>query len=204
MRSSTRSRSGSTRLPKSIGAHKPNGDDVVETKSRVGLYFHILSRLLAIRGATRRRTRETAAASPGAAPISCVSSTEDKDPLNGGATTTTWRLRDRQEISYPFNRKKLTADGAVYATGDVELFVLLGDASDPRFNHTACARASAIGATSAGASKRSSSRMVSGRATAGSPRPATRSMLVSRGCSKGATRAMYQSGARLHRSLPTP
>jgi hypothetical protein len=42
--------------------------------------------------------------------------------------------RRAQEISYPFNRKKLTADGAVYATGDVELFVLLGDASDPRFN----------------------------------------------------------------------
>ena len=59
---------------------------------------------------------------------------KDRDPLNGGATTTTWRLRDRQEISYPFNRKKLTADGAVYATGDVELFVLLGDASGPRFN----------------------------------------------------------------------
>jgi hypothetical protein len=59
---------------------------------------------------------------------------ENEDPLNGGATRATWRLRDRQELSYPFNRRKVTADGAVYATGDVELFVLLGDASEPRFN----------------------------------------------------------------------
>ena len=49
-------------------------------------------------GATRRRTRETAAASPGALQ-SPASRVQDKDPLNGGATTTTWRLRDRQEIS---------------------------------------------------------------------------------------------------------
>ena len=33
--------------------YKPNGGDVIETKSRVGLSFHILSRLLAERGARR-------------------------------------------------------------------------------------------------------------------------------------------------------
>jgi hypothetical protein len=114
--------------------YKPNGDDVVETKTRAGLYFQILSRLLATPGANRGAEREKQ-------PLRRVVTAnllrleyEDIVPLNGGATTTTWRLRDRQDISYPFNRKTSTADGAVYATGDVELFVLLGDASDPSFN----------------------------------------------------------------------
>jgi len=114
--------------------YKPNGDDVIETKSRVGLYFHILSRLLADRGARRGVEREKQPLRRLVPSNLLRFEYEDKDSLNGGATTTAWRLRDRQEISYPFNRKKLTADGAVYATGDVELFVLLGEASDPRFN----------------------------------------------------------------------
>jgi hypothetical protein len=114
--------------------YKPNGNDVIETKSRVGLYFHILSRLLADRGARRGADREKQPLHRLVPNNLLRLEYEDKDPLNGGATTTTWRLRDRQEISYPFNRRKLTADGTVYATGDVELFVLLGDASDPRFN----------------------------------------------------------------------
>jgi Protein of unknown function (DUF2490) len=114
--------------------YKPNGDDVIETKSRVGLYFHILSRLLGDRGARRGADREKQPLHRLVPSNLLRLEYEDKDPLNGGATTTTWRLRDRQEISYPFNRRKLTADGTVYATGDVELFVLLGDASDPRFN----------------------------------------------------------------------
>ncbi len=138
--------------------YKPNGNDVIETESRVGLSFHILSRLLADRGARRGAELEKQPLRRLVPSNLLRLEYENKDPLNGGATTTTWRLRDRQEISYPFNRKKLTADGAVYATGDVELFVLLGEASDPRFNDTACARALAIGTTSAGASKRCSFR----------------------------------------------
>ena len=114
--------------------YKPNGDDVIETKSRVGFSFHILSRLLADRGARRGAEREKHPLRRLVPSNLLRFEYEDKAALNGGATTTTWRLRDRQEISYPFNRKKLTQDGAVYATGDVELFVLLGDASDPRFN----------------------------------------------------------------------
>ena len=114
--------------------YKPNGDDVIETKSRVGLYFHILSRLLADRGARRGAEREKQPLRRLVPSNLLRLEYEDEDLLNGGATTPTWRLRDRQEIAYPFNRKKLTADGAVYATGDVELFVLLGDASGPRFN----------------------------------------------------------------------
>jgi hypothetical protein len=114
--------------------YKPNGDDVIDTKSRVGLNFHILSRLLASRWARRGGELEKQPLRRLVPNNLLRLEYEDKDPLNGGATTTTWRLRDRQEISYPFNRKKLTADGAVYATGDVELSVLLGDASDPRFN----------------------------------------------------------------------
>jgi hypothetical protein len=113
---------------------KPNGDDVIETNSRVGFSFHILSRLLADRGARRGAEREKHPLRRLVPSNLLRFEYEDKAPLNGGATTTTWRLRDRQEISYPFNRKTLTADGAVYATGDVELSVLLGDASDPRFN----------------------------------------------------------------------
>ena len=114
--------------------YKPNGDDVIETKSRVGFSFHILSRLLADRGARPGVEREKQPLRRLVPSNLLRFEYADKDPLNGGATTTTWRLRDRQEISYPFNRKKLTADGALYATGDVELFVLLGDASPPRFN----------------------------------------------------------------------
>ena len=114
--------------------YKPNGDDVIETKSRAGLHFHILSRLLGDRRARRGADREKQPLRRLVPSNLLRLEYEDKDPLNGGATTTTWRLRDRQEIAYPFNRKKLTADGAVYATGDVELFVLLGDAADPRFN----------------------------------------------------------------------
>ena len=41
---------------------------------------------------------------------------------NDTATTTVWRLRSRTELSYPFNRNKITTDGAVYAAGDAELF----------------------------------------------------------------------------------
>jgi Protein of unknown function (DUF2490) len=114
--------------------YKPNGDDVIETKSRAGLYFHILSRLLADRGARRGAEREKQPLRRLVPNNLLRLEYEDKAPLNGGAATTTWRLRDRQEISYPFNRKKLTADGAMYATGDVEVYVLLGDVSDPRFN----------------------------------------------------------------------
>jgi Protein of unknown function (DUF2490) len=114
--------------------YKPNGGDVIETKTRVGLDFHILSRLLASRWARRGAELEKQPLRRLVPNNLLRLEYEDKDPLNGGATTTTWRLRDRQGISYPFNRRKLTADGAVYATGDVELFVLLGDASDPRFN----------------------------------------------------------------------
>ena len=114
--------------------YKPNGDDVIETQSRVGLNFHILSRLLANRGAPRGIEREKQPLRRLVPNNLLRLEYTDKDPLNGGATTTTWRLRDRQEISYPFNRKKVTVDGAVYATGDIELFVLLGDAPDPHFN----------------------------------------------------------------------
>jgi len=114
--------------------YKPNGDDVIETDSRVGFNFRILSQLLPDRGARRGAEREKQPLRRFVPSNLLRFEYEDKDPLNGGATTTTWRLRDRQEIAYPFNRKKLTADGAVYATGDVEVFVLLGDVSDPRFN----------------------------------------------------------------------
>ena len=114
--------------------YKPNGDDVIETESRVGFYFQILSRLLADRRARSGAEREKRPLRRLVPSNLLRFEYEDKDPLNGGATTTTWRLRDRQEISYPLNRRKLTDDGALYATGDVELFVLLGDVSPPRFN----------------------------------------------------------------------
>ncbi len=115
-------------------AYKPNGDDVIETDSRVGFHFHILSQLLADRGARPGVEREKQPLRRLVPNNLLRFEYQNKDPLNGGATTTTWRLRDRQEIAYPFNRRKLTADGAVYATGDVELFIGLGDAADPRFN----------------------------------------------------------------------
>ena len=67
--------------------YKPNGDDVVETKSRVGLYFQILSSAGESRGPARRRTRETSAASPGAVQSPAFRG-RGQDPLDGGATTT--------------------------------------------------------------------------------------------------------------------
>jgi hypothetical protein len=35
----------------------------------------------------------------------------------------TWRLRDRFELAYPFNRHRTTDNGAVFWTGDNELFI---------------------------------------------------------------------------------
>ena len=45
-------------------------------------------------------------------------------------TESSWRLRDRLEIDYPFNRPKLTMDGVVYLSTDGEVFMPVGSAVD--------------------------------------------------------------------------
>jgi hypothetical protein len=104
------------------------GDDVFEATARFGLHLQILSRLLADRAARSGAEREPT-------PLRrLVFSTwvrmeyRNQFHSNDTATTTTWRLRSRPELAYPFNRNKITADGAVYATGDAELFFPFGDA----------------------------------------------------------------------------
>jgi len=104
------------------------GNDTFEATARFGLHLQILSRLLADRAARSGAERE-------ATPLrrlvfSTLVRVEDQNQFhsNGTATTRTWRLRSRPELAYPFNRNKVTADGAVYATGDAELYFPFGDA----------------------------------------------------------------------------
>ena len=82
---------------------------------RLGVRFHILSRLL------------MGNASSGDA-------AHEKPPRQRIAVNTlirfekensTWRLRDRFQLSYPINRQRTTDDGAIFWIGDCELFMPL-------------------------------------------------------------------------------
>jgi hypothetical protein len=48
---------------------------------------------------------------------------EDTFYSTSAPAKTLWRVRERFEVTYPLNRKKVTDDGAVYATSDTELFM---------------------------------------------------------------------------------
>jgi hypothetical protein len=51
-------------------------------------------------------------------------------PSSGTPDSSSLRLRNRVEISYPINRRRMTDDGAIYATGDGEWFWTEEDQSE--------------------------------------------------------------------------
>jgi hypothetical protein len=79
---------------------------------RIGVHLHILSRLLephAPRGADREKLPRRRVV------VSTL--------LRVQHSKSAWQLRDRFAVAYPFNRRKTTDNGAVYVTGDSELFI---------------------------------------------------------------------------------
>jgi len=89
------------------------GTDTTATP-RIGVHFHILSRLLephAPRGADREKLPRQRVV------VSTL--------LRVQHSKSAWQLRDRFALAYPLNRNKTTDNGAVYLTGDSELFIPL-------------------------------------------------------------------------------
>jgi hypothetical protein len=87
-------------------------DEATTATPRIGVELHILSRLLtshAPRGAEREKPPLRRIV------VNTLLRVEDSN--------STWRLRDRFQITYPLNRRKTTDNGAVYLTGDSELFI---------------------------------------------------------------------------------
>jgi hypothetical protein len=85
---------------------------------RIGVHLHILSRLFqahAARGADREKLPRRRVV------VGTLLRVEYSNP--------TWRLRDRFELAYALNRRRTTDNGAVYLTGDSELFMPLDRAS---------------------------------------------------------------------------
>jgi len=85
---------------------------------RVGVHLHILSRLLQAQ-ADRDQDHEK----PPRRRI--VVSTLLRVEKDGS----TWRLRHRFELAYPFNRRRTTDDGAIFWSGDNEQFIPFDRAS---------------------------------------------------------------------------
>jgi len=79
---------------------------------RFGAEFHILSRLLFAKPNTQAEREKPPRRR---IVVSTLLRFEDAQ----GA----WTLRDRFNLAYPFNRPKVTSDGAVFLIGDIELFM---------------------------------------------------------------------------------
>jgi hypothetical protein len=79
---------------------------------RFGVQLHILSRILD-KQAERREAREKPPRRR--LVVSTLLRVEDKQ--------STWRFRDRFALAFPINRHKTTDAGAIYVTGDNELFI---------------------------------------------------------------------------------
>jgi len=99
-----------------------SGDgETVTVTPRIGAQLHILSRILrphAASGAAREKLPRRRLV------VGSLLRLENQNTFHStGAASTSWRLRDRFETSYPLNRPKQTSDGAVYLTADGELFM---------------------------------------------------------------------------------
>ena len=81
---------------------------------RIGVWFHILSRILE-RRAEQREAREKPPRRR--LVVSTLLRFEDDEG--------TWRFRDRFAIAFPLNRRKTTDPGALYLTTDNEVFIPL-------------------------------------------------------------------------------
>jgi hypothetical protein len=93
---------------------KSQVDEATTATPRFGVELHILSRLFqphAPRGAEREKPPRRRIV------VNTLLRVEDSN--------STWRLRDRFQLAYPLNRNKTTDNGAVYLTGDSELFIPL-------------------------------------------------------------------------------
>jgi hypothetical protein len=105
-------------------AYRAQSDEVnsMSMTPRIGVQLHILDRILQRaggRGAANEdvpRRRLT---------LNTLARLEHADTFysSGDSAKSTWRLRSRSEVAYPLNRAKTTDDGAIYATGDSELFM---------------------------------------------------------------------------------
>ena len=87
-------------------------DEETTWTPRVGVQLHILSRILD-KQAQDREEREKPPRRR--LVVSTLLRVED----NQG----TWRFRDRFALAFPINRHKTTDDGAIYLTGDNEVFI---------------------------------------------------------------------------------
>jgi len=79
---------------------------------RFGVHLHILSRILE-KQAQRREDREKPPRRR--LVVNTLLRVEDEQ--------SSWRFRDRFALAYPINRRKTTDAGAIYVTGDNELFI---------------------------------------------------------------------------------
>ena len=105
-----------------------DGDGVVEATTRVGFQLEILSRLLAAAaghdGADRERPPRRRLV------IGSLIRAEFRNRFAvNGATISDRRLRERIELAFPINRRRMTADRTLYGTADGELFVPMNDAA---------------------------------------------------------------------------
>jgi hypothetical protein len=106
-----------------VGFQNQSDDvDTVTVTPRIGIQVHILSRILrphAPSGAAREKVPRRRLV------FGSLLRLENQNTFHstGAASTSSWRFRDRFEMSYPLNRRKATIDGAVYVTGDSELFI---------------------------------------------------------------------------------
>jgi Protein of unknown function (DUF2490) len=95
----------------------------VTVAPRVGAQLHAFSRLLGFHGANadaglepRPRRRLD---------LGSLLRLEREVRVSGGDTAGVWKVRDRFMAAYPLNRMKTTAEGAIYVTSDIEVFVPL-------------------------------------------------------------------------------
>ena len=100
--------------------------NAVTVTPRVGAQLHALSRLLGPHGTKtgtglepRPRRRLD---------LGSLLRFEREIRVSGGDTAGVWKVRNRFTAAYPLNRMKTTAEGAIYVTSDIEVFVPLDTA----------------------------------------------------------------------------
>jgi hypothetical protein len=99
-----------------------------ELTPRLGVHLHILSRIIQAKAASRQGADREKLPRRRVV-ISTLVRLEQRNQFHNddSPTTSSWRLRNRLEADYPFNRPKITSDGAVYLTTDGELFAPLAE-----------------------------------------------------------------------------
>jgi hypothetical protein len=110
-----------------------DGLDTFELTPRVGMRFHIFSRVVAHRpglpGLERERLPLTRLA------VCTLARLEWRNLFYSDDTPDQhqWRARGRAEVKLALNHRRLTDDRTLYATGDLEGFVPLGDDVPERY-----------------------------------------------------------------------